>query len=116
VHGTEPKGYRRPVICKILSGRLAETMNETKPIKCPECGAIADLHRFPGKFAGIWECDNCGSSEACDHDETETIETTNTVLEAGEPVEYNTTIEVCLDCGVPVEKLTNGMYYAEDDE
>lgn len=48
-------------------------------IKCPDCGQLAILYRYPHQYAGIWECQNeaCGASDTHDHTphlEIETIE------------------------------------------
>lgn len=35
---------------------------------CYECGTQMTLNTFPSKYAGIYECANCGASDTCEHE------------------------------------------------
>lgn len=44
---------------------------KTTQIECPECGSTdATIYQQGHKFAGIYECNVCGYSDACPHAES----------------------------------------------
>lgn len=49
------------------------TTGDTKPYVCDTCGMAATLYVFPNHFAGIWDCNNCGASGECEHNDTELV-------------------------------------------
>jgi hypothetical protein len=77
----------------------------TKKITCPEHGTVkhkATLYMHGHKYAGIWECDMDGNSEACEHVDThvEIVESNPT-----HPLDsiYNSRVHVCNLCDCTVE-------------
>ncbi len=82
-----------------------KTMDYSKTIECPNCGEDAELMCDPHKYAGIWECEHCGTSDTCEHENTETIEDEVDTMRNGEHDTYKVKYEVCELCGVQVDDV-----------
>lgn len=88
-------------------GKVDDDMNDTKKIKCPECGDNnATLYLYPSKFAGIWECEKCECSDSCEHQSTRIEEATEDYYDPGNFYGHGqrtSEVYVCNDCECTVD-------------
>lgn len=86
-----------------------KTMEYSKTIECPNCGEDAELICDPHKYAGIWECEHCETSDVHEHGDYELIkDEVDTIDSKGEHTTYDTTYYICggeNGCGVQVDDV-----------
>ena len=82
------------------------TESDTKTIDCPSHPGehTAELHLYPHKYAGIWECSETGESDVHDHSEHYEIETvTSDHLGINGHYQTDREIYVCAIDGVAID-------------
>lgn len=74
-------------------------------IPCPDFPKEhkAILYKYPHKYAGVWDCPYCETTDSCDHPDFDNIDLEDTYWTTSDnDRSYNRTIKVCTDCGVEV--------------
>lgn len=93
----------KPLTQRSLKDMIYENEHYTKETECLECGKAAILNQFPHRHAGIWECTDCGASDMHECEEFERETATTDYMTFGGHNQYETPIDVCVECGVETE-------------
>lgn len=88
------------LVLNCTCGKCTTTERYTKTIQCPTCDSTATLYIYGHEYAGIYDCDHCGS-QSCPHTETHTEDVSSVYMDAyGFVHDRIADVQVCDDCGV----------------